>query len=171
MEIYLVRHAEALERREGLAEEVRHLTQKGRKQASKQAKRLRKFKVRPDLIMTSPLVRAVQTAEFIAAQTGMDAVVAAHDSLSFGAGIDDLVSMIRECGRLKSVMLVGHEPQLSKLAGFLLGYDHTSSFHKGACLSLSWKPEKAEAHASFNWYLQYGRKMVKSAKKAFLRKG
>jgi len=38
MEIYLVRHAEALERKEGLADEVRHLTRRGRKQASKQDK-------------------------------------------------------------------------------------------------------------------------------------
>ncbi len=171
MEIYLVRHAEALERREGLAEEVRHLTAKGRKQAAKQARRLKKAKVRPDLIMTSPFVRAVQTAELLAAQIGKDAVVAAHGCLSIDVEPEEGIKMIRSSGKLKSIMLVGHEPHLSKLAAAMLGYEQVSPLHKGGCLAISWNSEKTDNHASFNWYLQCGRKMQKSARKALARKG
>ena len=170
MEIYLVRHAEALERKEGLADEIRHLTCKGRKQAAKQAKRIKKAGVRPELIITSPLVRAVQTAEFMAAQLGRDAVVASHASLSPDASLEEVLKLLKTSEKLKSIMLVGHEPHLSSLAAAMMGYEHVSSLHKGGCLCLSWRPARPDASASFCWYAQPGRKAVKSARKFTARK-
>jgi len=168
MDIYLVRHAEALERKEGLADEVRHLTRRGRKQAAKQARRMKKNKVRPELILTSPLVRAVQTAELLAAEIGQGAVVAAHPSLAFDADAAAVVTMLREAGKLQSVMLVGHEPQLSAVAALLLGYEHIAPLAKASCLALSWKPGKQKS-ASFSWYAVSGKKLITSARKALVR--
>lgn len=54
MEIYLVRHAEAVEPSEGVADGTRWLTKKGRKALQKAAYRLHKRRVRPDQIITSP---------------------------------------------------------------------------------------------------------------------
>lgn len=170
MEIYIVRHAEALERREGLAEEMRHLTCRGRKQAEKQAKRLKKAGVKPDLIMTSPLIRAVQTAEFLAARIGKDAVVAAHGSLSPDSEVETLMKMLRHSGKLHSIMLVGHEPLISRFAASVLGLEQVPPFHKSSCMSLTFNPEKPKSRATFNWYAQCGKKTVKSAKKALLKK-
>lgn len=170
MDIYLVRHAEALERKQGLADEVRHLTQKGRKQAAKQAKRLKKLKVKPELVISSPLVRAVQTAELLAAEVGRGAIVAAHASLLSDADPETVVTTIREAGALKSLLLVGHEPQLSRVAALLLGYEQVAPLQKGSCLALSWKPEKKEDHARFEWYAACGKKPVSSARKALARR-
>jgi len=168
LEIYLVRHAEALERKEGLADELRHLTLKGRKQAAKQAKRLKK-KLRPELIITSPLVRAVQTAELLALQVGKKAVVRADACLAGDVEAEQLQDMIRDLGALKSVMLVGHEPQLSRVAALLLGCEHVSPLEKGSCLALAWQPEKQDSHAVFSWYAGKGKKLVSSARKALVR--
>jgi phosphohistidine phosphatase len=169
VEIYLVRHAEALERREGLEDSLRHLTLKGRRQAAKQARRLKKNKVRPELIMTSPIVRAVQTSELLALQVGKGSVIAAHSSLAYDAEAEGVLKMIREAGKLKSLMLVGHEPQLSRVAAFLLGFEHIAPLQKGSCLALSWKPEKEGSHAVFQWYAAAGKKLVTSARKALVR--
>lgn len=169
MQIYLVRHAEALERQEGLADEVRHLTRRGRKQAVKQARRLKKNKVRAELIISSPMVRAVQTAELLAVEIGKDAVVAAHPSLALEADAAAVVTMIREAGKLKSLVLVGHEPQLSAVAAQLLGYEHVAPLAKGSCLALSWRPEKQDRLATFDWYAVSGKKLVTSARKALVR--
>lgn len=169
MEIYLVRHAEALERQEGLADEVRHLTQKGRKHAAKQGRRLKKIKVRPELIISSPMVRAVQTAELLAAEIGRKAIVAAHADLQLTADPETVIAMIRETGRLQAVMLVGHEPQLSRVAALLLGYEQVAPLQKGSCLALSWKPEKEDRHARFEWYAACDRKLITSPRKALIR--
>lgn len=166
MEIYLVRHAEALEQKEGLADAVRHLTRRGRKQAVKQAKRLKKRKVRPELIITSPLVRAVQTAELLATELSKDALVAAHSCLTGEADAAAVIAMLCDAGKLKSVMLVGHEPQLSRVAAQLQGYEHVAPLQKGSCMALSWKPEKQGTSAIFQWYAVSGKKLVTSAGKA-----
>ncbi len=169
MNIYLVRHAEALEPREGMADELRHLTGSGRKLAAKQARRLKKLKVRPDLIITSPRVRAVQTAELLAAQVGRDAVVAAHPSLTGEADPEETVRLLREAGKLHAILLVGHEPHLSRVAAQLLGLEHSSPLHKGACLALRWKPEKQDHFAQFSWYAAGGKKLVTTPRKALAR--
>lgn len=165
MEIYLVRHAEALERNDSLPDEARYLTDKGRKQASKQARRLKKL-IDPELILFSPLVRAVQTAELLAVKAGKKAVMAAHQCLAPGGEVEAVITMIRKSAKLKSVILVGHEPQLSLIAARMLGYEHVNALSKGGCLALSWKAEKQDAHARFEWYAPCEKKRVTSARKA-----
>lgn len=169
MQLYLVRHAEAVERNEGMTEELRHLTRRGRKQAAKLAKRLKKTKVRPGLIITSPLVRAVQTAELLAVEIGKDTVVAAEACLTAGADTDAVLSLLRGAADNMSIMLVGHEPQLSALAAQLLGYEHVAPLAKGSCMALSWRPDKPERSAAFTWYAESGKKLVTSARKALVR--
>jgi len=169
MQLFLVRHAEAVERSEGLTDELRHLTRRGRKQAAKLAKRLKKSKLRPGLIITSPLVRAVQTAELLAVEIGKDTVVAADASLGSGADTAAVLTLLRGAANRMSILLVGHEPQLSALAAQLLGYEHVAPLAKGSCMALSWRPDKPERPAAFNWYAEPGKKLVTSARKALVR--
>ena len=169
LDIYLVRHAEAIERTEGLDDELRYLTRKGRIQAAKQAKNLKK-KIRPELIVTSPLVRAVQTAELLALKVGKGIVVTAHSCLGTDAEAEQVIDMINDLSKLKSIMLVGHEPQLSRVAALLLGFEHVAPLHKGGCMALSWKPKKCYSNAIFKWYTINGKKLATTARKVRIRK-
>ncbi len=169
MEIYLVRHAEALDATEGLADELRYLTRRGRKDAAKLARRLKKHHVRPGRIISSPLVRAVQTAELLAAEIGSDTLVTATVALSPGASAEALMALICQTDTPKSLLLVGHEPQLSHLAALLLGFEHIAPLAKGSCLALSVKPDQADKRAAFNWYAPVGGKLVTSQRKALIR--
>lgn len=147
MQIYFVRHAETVESAENLPDEMRYLSKRGRKQICKQAKNLKGHKVKPTLILTSPLARAVQTAELLAAEL-KTAQIVVHPSLLPDTEPDVIAEMITEIGPLKALMVVGHDPQLSAVAAQLLGYEHVSRFQKGSCLALSWKPGE---HAVFMW--------------------
>lgn len=169
MEIYLVRHAEALDATEGLADELRHLTRRGRKDAAKLARRLKRHGVRPGLIISSPLIRAVQTAELLAAKIGRGTLVTATAALSPGAAVEALMAIIRQADRPKSILCVGHEPQLSQLAALLLGFEHIAPLTKGGCLALSVKPDRTGRHAAFNWYAPATGKLVTSPRKALVR--
>lgn len=168
MELYLVRHAEAQERTENLLDDLRHLTRRGRKQAAKLGRRLKKNRVRPAVLITSPLVRAVQTAELLAAELGSNILVTAHAGLSGTADATEVAELLRQSAAQRAVMLVGHEPQLSALAALLLGYEHVAPLAKAGCLALSWKAD-TQRTAAFNWYTVSGNKLITSCRKALVR--
>jgi phosphohistidine phosphatase len=73
MELYVIRHviAEPLGQRNEFSDEKRALTKEGRGRAREAAKGLRKLGVEFDLMLTSPLVRAVETAEIVAEAMGL----------------------------------------------------------------------------------------------------
>ena len=92
MRILLVRHGQAVEEAPGLGDTGRWLTQKGRKLTRKVARWLAKGgKRRPARIWTSPLVRAVETAEILAAEAGYRGEVEACAELSPGRDPGDLI--------------------------------------------------------------------------------
>lgn len=166
MEIYLVRHAEAIERAEGIEEETRWLTKKGRKAMQKAASRLRKKRVRPDLIITSPLTRAVQTAELLMADLGGRAELMADSRLGPGGTAEHVVALLSSRTTCDSIMLVGHEPLLGQIAALLLGKERVAGLAKGSCLCLETR-EKPGKPARFLWYAAAG-SVVRSSKKALV---
>lgn len=123
MNIYVLRHGVAEERdiRKYPDDLKRPLTRRGRRKLARQVKGMNSIKLAPDLIITSPLVRAVQTAK--AVQRGLNAptrlitsaalVPSAHPSLL----LDELAASHSSAG---GVMVVGHEPHLSSLISFAL---------------------------------------------------
>lgn len=161
MQMYLVRHAEAVEGTESLPDEMRYLSKSGRKQIRKQGKNLKNHKVRPGLILTSPLARAVQSAELLAAELGVMQIVV-HPSLLPDAEPEAVVEMLTEIGPVKALMLVGHDPHLSSVAAQLSGYEYVDKISKGSCLALFWKPGQ---HAVFTWLASCNGKMVKKKSK------
>lgn len=168
MVLYIVRHAEAVEDNDTLQDEWRYLTEKGRTAAKKMSAAIAKFGPKPRLTITSPLTRAVQTAEILAEKACRKNVVVASRLLLPGADINELVTHLKSCSNVKRALLVGHEPLLGALTAALLGREGESlSLKKGACVTLKFNPDGGDKPAGFLWYLAPGRKRTTSFKKAF----
>jgi len=171
MVVYVMRHAEAVEGSDTLQDEWRYLTEKGRSVAEKVSSAIARLGRKPRLTITSPLTRAVQTAEIAAETACRRNVVVASELLLPGADISELVTYLKGCGDAKRVLLVGHEPQLGSLVAALLDReDGAISLKKGACVALEFDPETDDKPAGFLWYLAPGKKCITSCKKAFPQK-
>ncbi len=125
MLLLLVRHAEADDRNASLYTDdtQRPLTGKGMKVQARMSRRLRKRGYRPDVILSSPWVRAWQTATMLAEGTRSE--VAPVECLPL-AGDPDLTTLGEAVGMRHPediVALVGHEPWISELASLLLSGD------------------------------------------------
>jgi phosphohistidine phosphatase len=114
MQLYLVRHADATP---GDPDELRPLSDEGREQARELGERLRDDGVAPDVVLTSPLLRAQQTGEALAVATGSTSE--SDERLAPGAtaeGVREAVS-----GRGELVVVVGHQPDCGRIAATLGG--------------------------------------------------
>jgi phosphohistidine phosphatase len=122
MELYLIRHGIAEEHQPGLKDEERSLTQEGRQKTEKVAQRLVKLGLKFDLILTSPLVRAQQTAEILIA-AGLSSQIETSEHLSFEGDLQWWLENWlepRKYPQNTQLALVGHEPCLSSWAEILL---------------------------------------------------
>ena len=106
-----------------------------------------------DLIYTSPLVRAVQTAEILAGAIGLDEPVIVKPEIASPPTIRALVRMVEEvAGHVQGLAVVGHEPTLSAFARALLGGGAApAGMQKGAVLALSYAREPKTAQ--FQWWI------------------
>ncbi len=123
MKVLLVRHAKAESRpRRGSlhqGDERRRLTPGGRKDMAKAAKGLKRLVPAIDVLATSPLVRARETAEILARRYDRDDI-ADVAALSPGGEPRVLVEWLRGQRKGALIALVGHEPDLGGFAGYLL---------------------------------------------------
>ncbi|MEA5505529.1 phosphohistidine phosphatase SixA [Halotia wernerae UHCC 0503] len=130
MELYLIRHGIAEEQATSIKDEERSLTQEGRQKTQKVAQRIKNLGLQFDLILTSPLVRARQTAEIlIAAKLSSQLEESAH--LAFNGDISNwLVNWLepKNYSPNTQIALVGHEPCLSNWAEILLWGEAKGSF-------------------------------------------
>ena len=141
MEILLIRHGHAVDEAPGLGDAGRWLSAKGRKLTRKVGRWLAKSdKRRPEAIWTSPLVRAVQTAEIIAAEAGYKGELRACAQLGTGHDPGDLLELLRHETCPGPIALIGHEPSLSRIATTLLGDIGFAGFKKSAVMGLTWAP-------------------------------
>lgn len=139
MEIFLVRHGHALDEAPGLGDAGRWLSERGRKATRKVGRWLGESKKRrPAAIWSSPLVRALQTAEILAARTGYKGEVKAAAELSPGRDPGDLLTLLSGLTLEGPLVLVGHEPSLSLLAKALLGEIGLEPFKKSGVVGLRW---------------------------------
>lgn len=131
-EIYLVRHAVAAERGDAWPDDTkRPLTAEGMARMEKAARGLARMEVGFDLILSSPLVRARQTADVLAAEFDPPPPIINTDALAPGAEYADLVAALQKHARKPRVALVGHEPDIGELAARLIGSRHAIEFKKG----------------------------------------
>ncbi|HPX62254.1 MAG TPA: phosphohistidine phosphatase SixA [Deltaproteobacteria bacterium] len=165
MNLYVVRHGEAVESGVALLDEWRWLTPRGRKQADVLAKRLHKRGLKTCLIVSSPLARALQTAQIMAERLGRKCRLEVSGLLAPGVDREELVELLHTRGGVESLVLVGHDPQLGELIDLLLGQGSAIHLKKGACFALEFDPAD-EGSAAFVSYTVPGRKTVTSLKKA-----
>jgi phosphohistidine phosphatase len=97
----------------------RALTSEGRAQLDDIARALRRLKLAPHPLLSSPLVRARQTAEAVAPALG--ATVEIAEELQSGATLEAFLRLMRRYGGAEAIMFVGHEPDLSETAAALIG--------------------------------------------------
>lgn len=115
--LFLVRHAKSSWDDTSLPDRDRPLADRGRRDVAKMGKRLAKRNVKLDLIMSSPATRALATAEVIAKMLDFRRKEIVVNDRLYAYEMDDLLDVIQELGdKLKRVMLVGHNPELTELA-------------------------------------------------------
>jgi len=134
MQLLLLRHADASS--SAATDDLRPLSDKGRQQAQRVARFCKQNDIKPDLILTSPFLRAEETAQIVAQELGSELVLSAF--LAAGMMPFAAIEELRASLRFECVMLVGHEPDLGSLAGALLGAGNPGAirFRKATLASL-----------------------------------
>jgi phosphohistidine phosphatase len=120
MEIYLLRHGIAENARPGLTDADRALTSDGRKKLQRVLARAQTAGVKPSLILSSPLRRALETAEIAAGTLGYKGKVVHTPALVPDASPSQLWEQLRSRQDEKAVLLSSHEPLASAAIAFLL---------------------------------------------------
>jgi phosphohistidine phosphatase len=100
---------------------LRPLTKKGMKKMVSQAKSIDAMDLKLDLIITSPLARAFQTADIVADELDMGERLVQDERLGPGFGIDDLAQVLQNYPEASNILLVGHEPDFSQTISALIG--------------------------------------------------
>ena len=122
MILYFLRHGLAGSRAEWKGDDaLRPLTKEGMKNMVRQAETLADLGLKLDLIITSPLARAFQTADIVADRLKMGEKLVQDDRLAPGFGSDDLEKVLLDHAETQNVLLVGHEPDFSLTISTLVG--------------------------------------------------
>jgi phosphohistidine phosphatase len=119
MRVFIIRHAIAEDRAPGVVDDERRLTKRGRRRFRGAARGLARLYAPPSAMVSSPLVRAWQTARLAA--RAWDRMAFTRDAALAGGSVEDVLGLLARFPADASVALVGHEPQLSELLAHLVG--------------------------------------------------
>ncbi len=157
MKLYLIRHSNAVDpgTPEYEDDSQRPLSEKGREKMRKISSALEKLGVKPDLILSSPFVRAAQTAEILAKRLKFKREIVFSDALVPIGNADTLIGEINEKYSVGELVLVGHEPSLSTLVSTLTAgsADVAINFKNGSVCCLSADDLHVERKAVLDWLL------------------
>jgi phosphohistidine phosphatase len=156
MEIYIIRHAIAMERDEWPgSDDQRPLTEKGKKKMEQIARGLAAMEIDFTNIFSSPLVRARQTAEILKNILKIDHLDET-DLLIPAADPAAMMAFLNKLPDNADVALVGHEPHVSELLSYLLGGQHKSftTFKKGGVAMLEGFAPLRAGNLSLRWLLE-----------------
>ena len=151
MRIYLVRHGDAIPEEEAGSDRDRWLSMRGREAARVLGRLLREQGVTPDAIVTSPLPRAVQTAELVAA--GLDYLGDIHSLRCLEPSGQPRVAAQAIHAAGAAVVVVSHEPIISALGAFLVGAPGFPQFRTAQCCALENGKPAFTARADLNQVL------------------
>jgi phosphohistidine phosphatase len=146
--VTLIRHGEAGD--DAARDELRALTLRGRAAVARVGRALRRRGGDFTIVISSPLVRALQTAEIIAAHVGYDGRLLVNEALIPEGRVSRAVALLSSLSAEDSVALVAHEPILSTLAGELLGRERFPALRKAEALRLR-LPEGPGHHGELRW--------------------
>lgn len=150
--LFLLRHAHAGDAGHWHRDDdLRPLSEKGRRQSERLARLLAATADAPDLFVTSPRTRASETAGIVGGALGARVVV--DDRLAGPLDAGTVTDILGAAGRAERPCLVGHDPELSDLLGELLGLDGPLPMRKGAIARVDVADDVIEAGAGTLRYL------------------
>jgi len=154
MQLYLLRHGIAEEGGVGLNDADRALTAQGRRKLRQVLQAALEAQVKPTLILSSPLKRAVQTAEIVKKVLGYKDEILLTKVLVPGSTVELVWEEICVHKEEEALMLVGHNPLFDSLAGYLLGQVGMElDFKKGAILRVDLDRFSAHPKGVLRWYI------------------
>jgi len=153
MKLYFLRHATAADVAPSDAE--RPLTGEGREEARIAGRALAKLGAKPGQILTSPLLRARQTAELAAQELHYRDEVAVFDELRNGQHTRSLLAALRHFDGVREFLLVGHMPSLADHIAELLGAGNSAnlSLGKGAVVCIE-TAQLLPGRGELRWFLR-----------------
>jgi phosphohistidine phosphatase len=155
MQVYLLRHGIAEDGKPGTSDAERALLPEGRRKLRNVLERASEAKVKPDLILSSPLKRALQTASIARDVLRSKDPVTETRTLLPGSSVEEVWSEIRaHQAAASSLLLVGHNPLFAELAAYLLGTPNAQiEFKKGAMMRIDFEALSARPKGVLRWYL------------------
>jgi phosphohistidine phosphatase len=149
-QVYLIRHARAEERGPAWPnDELRPLTAEGTERFARAVRGLLHLDAAPTVVMTSPLLRAHQTAEILAKLSRPQPRVVQVPALAPGGAATDVMQALVGARRARRLAVVGHEPDLGALAAHILRAQAAIPFKKGAMCRI----DLSESTAALVWFL------------------
>ena len=153
MDIYVLRHGDAEERREDLAEADRKLTPKGMRDVQRVVRLAAAVGITPELVLTSPYVRALDSAQIAVGVLQPKPALEKTEDLLPHIRPEQVWNLLRTHSRAKGILLSGHEPQLSRLVALLLDCPSLRfDFKKGALVRIR-IGDTPQPHGELKWVI------------------
>ncbi len=151
--LYLVRHAIAAERGEDWPDDTkRPLTHEGAAKMRKLVSGLRELDVKIELVYTSPLVRAIETAEILVAGLKPAPILRPLTPLAPGGAPPKVAEAITFDREARAVALVGHEPSLGELAAWFISARTPLPFRKGGICRIDFPDQPSGRGGQLVWF-------------------
>lgn len=154
MELYLFRHGIAEDPQAGRPDADRRLTDSGRKRVEEVVKAARRAGVEPSLIVSSPYVRAIETAQIAADGFDYKGDIVRTETLVPHGHPEKVWSELRDYREESSILIAGHEPLLGYLAAYLLASPALRiDMKKAALLRIDIGNVGAMPHGTLRWMI------------------
>jgi len=153
LRVYVLRHGIAEDAPPGGSDADRALTQEGKQKLRRVLERARDSGVDPGLILTSPLKRAVETAEIAATVLRVGSELVRTNTL-LPAGSPERVWKEIRAHKVEELLIAGHEPLLSGVVAYLLGSPAVQvNMKKAALVSIELETAHPQPGGALNWML------------------
>lgn len=156
MNLYIMRHGIAEDHTPKGDDAARKLTAKGSDKIAKAASGLRAMELAIEVILTSPVIRAAETAAIVAKEIGTSATLRKIPELTTGTSPDKVLDALAKLKLPETVLIVGHEPTMSRLASLLLtGSSEALSIRlkEGGVIALELPDGPQKGAAQLRWIL------------------
>ncbi len=156
-ELYIMRHGLAVTHGPStmMDDAKRPLTPEGKEKMREIAAGLVRVGMAVDWIVSSPLVRAVETAEIVADAVSPKPAFDFCDALRPGGAPEALIAFLAKRPNHRRVLVVGHEPDLGELSARLIGAGRAANmpFKKGGCCQITFSVFPPKAPGRLIWWL------------------
>lgn len=156
MRLYMIRHGTALDRSSSLvsSDSQRPLTKEGDAEMRIHACALKRLGITFEVVMTSPLLRALQTGQIVCEILDCMDRLTTCDELGPGCRIGELASLLQKHGTAESVAVVGHNPDLEEMAAHLIGGAGSAIvFKKGGVCRIDIERLRPHPRGELIWHL------------------